>query len=254
MRRRSLILAALLVSGALPAAADVAAAEAAFRAGLYDLALQEASAEASADARALKARTILTQAICAGGEPKTEAIRSALAEAEAALKIDARHGEARLQKAIALSLLTRPMSVWEARDSGYGPKAKALAEGVLADDPANHYALGFLAVWHVEVHRRGGSVGAAMMGASLKSAKGHYAEAVRLAPEDVGLRWQWARALAALDAKAYHREIEAELKAAIDIDPPTELDRVMQARAAALLGLVESGTPREVEKMALGML
>jgi tetratricopeptide (TPR) repeat protein len=254
MPGRSLILAALLVSGALPAAADVAAAEAAFRAGFYDLALKEAAAEPSADAYALRARTILTQAICAGGEPKTAAVRSALAEAEAALKLDARHGEGRLQKAIALSLLTRAMGLMEANESGYGPEAKALAEGVLTDEPENHYALGFLAVWHVEVHRRGGAMGAAMMGASLKSAKAYYAKAVRLAPEDAGLRWQWARALAAYDAKEYHREIEAELKAAIDIDPPTELDRVMQARAAALLGVVEGGSPREVEEMALGML
>lgn len=254
MIRRSLILVLLVVSGPPVALADIAAADAAFRAGRYDLALIEAAAVATPDSDALRARVILAKAVCAAREPDTGLIRDALAAAEAALKKDSRHEEGRLQKAIALSLLTRPMSLSEANESGYGPKAKALAEGVLADDPANHYALGFLAVWHVEVHRRGGSIGAAVMGASLKTARKYYAEAVRLAPEDVGLRWQWARALAAFDAKKYKGEIEAELEAALAIDPPTELDRVMQDRAEALLDVVATAKSREIEKIAQGML
>jgi tetratricopeptide (TPR) repeat protein len=253
MTRRSLILVVLVVSGAPVALADIVRADAAFRAGRYDVALVEAAAVATADSDAFRARTILAKAMCADREPDAGVIREALAAAEAALK-DADHEEGRLQKAIALSLLTRPMSLSEANESGYGPKAKALAEGVLMDDPANHYALGFLAVWHVEVHRRGGSIGAAVMGASLKTARKYYAEAVRLAPEDAGLRWQWARALAAFDAKKYKGEIEAELSAALAIDPATELDRVMQARAAALLDVVQTAKTREIEKTAQGML
>jgi hypothetical protein len=254
MVRRSLILAALLVSGAPLALADVASANAAFRAGQYDLALTEAAGERSADAHALRARVMLAKVMCAGREPELASLKEALAAAEAALNLDAEHGEGRLQKAIALSLLTRPMGLSEANESGYGPKARALAEAVLEDNPKDHYALGFLAVWHVEVHRRGGSLGAAVMGASLKTARKNYAEAVRLAPEDAGLRWQWARALAALDAKKYKGEIEAELVAALAIDPATELDRVMQARAEALLDILGTKKPGEIEKTAQGML
>ncbi|MFN3912164.1 hypothetical protein [Hyphomonas sp.] len=255
MRIRSLILAACVISAALPAIADVAEANAAFRAGRYDMALLEvAAAGPTADGYALKARTLLAQTICSNGEPGTAQIRDALVAANAALELDRRHGEGRLQKAIALSLLTRPMSLGEANRSGYGPEAKALAEGVLADDPANHFALGFLAVWHVEVHRRGGSLGAAVMGASLKTARANYAEAVRLAPEDAGLRWQWARALAAYDAKKYRAEIEAELQAAVAIDPQTELDRVMQGRAGVLLEVVSGGKAHEIETAAQAML
>jgi len=254
MIRSSLILAALVVSGALSAFADVASANAAFREGQYDLALSEAAGDRSADAHALRARAMLAKVMCAGREPDLAALKDALAAAEAALKLDSDHGEGRLQKAIALSLLTRPMSLSEANDSGYGPKARALAEDVLADDPENHYALGFLAVWHVEVHRRGGTLGAAVMGASLKTARKYYAEAIRLAPEDAGLRWQWARALAAYNAKKYHSEIETELEAALAIDPQTDLDRVMQERAAVLLEVAQTQKPRETEKTAQGML
>ncbi len=254
MVRRSLILAALLVSGAPLALADIAKADAAFRAGKYDLALAETVDEPSADAHALRARVILAKVMCANHDPDRALIERARAEADAALRQDAAHGEGRLQKAIALSLLTRSMTLSEARESGFGPQARKLAEGVLASDPGNHYALGFLAVWHVEVHRRGGSLGAAVMGASLKTARKYYAEAVRLAPDDAGLRWQWARALAAFDAKKYHGEIEAELEAALAIDPQTDLDRVMQDRARTLLDLVRTAKTRDIEKTAQGML
>lgn len=254
MTLRSLILAFVLAGLPLAARADMARANEAFREGQYDLVLAETAQTRTADAFALRARTLLAKAMCGKGEPDAGAIRDALAAAEAALALDAGHEEGRLQKAITLSLLTRPMSLSEANESGYGPKARDLAEGVLKDDPGNHYALGFLAVWQVEVHRRGGSIGAAVMGASLKKARADYAEAVRIAPSDAGLRWQWARALAAFDAKKYRREIEAELTAALSIDPQTELDRVMQGRAAALLDVVKTAKTREIEKTALGML
>lgn len=254
MDGRSLILMGLLILGARPAAADIASADAAFRAGNYDLALREAEQVANADAYALKARTLLTQAMCGEREPPRNMLDAAREAADKALVLDPQHEEARLQKAIALSLMLRPMSLGEANDTGYGPKARALAEGVLEDDPANHYALGFLAVWHVEVHRRGGSIGAMMMGASLTTARRSYAEAVALAPQDAGLRWQWARALAAYDAKKYRAEIETELKAAVAIDPQTDLDRVMQGRAAALLETVRTSKPRDVERAAQAML
>ncbi|MFN4225753.1 MAG: hypothetical protein ACK4HR_05495 [Hyphomonas sp.] len=254
MNGRSLILAALLATGALPARADVAGADAAFRAGKYELALQEAAKSGSADGYGLMARVLLAKAMCGDRDPPRSMLEEAVAAADKALALDPRHEEGRLQKAIALSLIVRPMGLGEASETGYGPKAKALAESVLKDDPANHYALGFLAVWHVEVHRRGGTLGAAMLGASLKTARANYAEAVRLAPNDAGLRWQWARALAAYDAKKYKGEIEAELEAALAIDPATELDRVMQGRAAVLLKAVRAGKPKEIERQALAML
>ena len=254
MTLRSLILVVILALAARPALADMASANAAFRSGQYDLVLRETAREFTADAQALRARTLLAQVMCSAAEPARPSLEAALAAAEAALRLEPGHDEARLQKAIALSLMTRAMSLSEANESGYGQTAKALAEAVLEDDPANHYALGFLAVWNVEVHRRGGSIGAAIVGASLKAARANYAEAVRLAPEDAGLRWQWARALAAFDAKKYRKEIEAELQAALAIDPATELDRVMQGKAQALLDVLASSKPSAIEAAASKML
>lgn len=251
--RSVLLVAAFLVPGGL-AGADMAAAGRAFAEGRYAAAIAETAAVGSADAAALRARAVLARAMSGAAEPAAADLTAALAAAEEALALDPAHGEGRLQKAIALSLMVRPMSLRRAHESGFGETAKALAEGVLADDPGNHYAHGFLAVWHVEVHRRGGRIGALMMGASLDDAAAHYAEAVRLAPQDAGLRWQYARALAALDADRNATVIDQELGAALAIDPATELDRVMQARARALLAVVAGGEVREIEAAARGML
>ncbi len=254
MKTRSLILFAFAMLAAAPAFADIEAAAEAFRAGRYDAAFEQAAGVPSADSHAFRARTLLAKAMCGEGEPPRGLIDKALAEANAALKAEPGHGEGRLQKAIALSLIIRPMEINDARKTGYGEESKALAEAVLADDPGNFYAHGFLAVWHVEVERRGGMIGAAIMGASLKAARRHYEDAIRLAPEDIGLRWQWARALAALDAKKHLAEIEQALEAAVNTEPASELDRVMQARAARLLEVVSRNKPREVERVALAML
>ncbi|PKP80090.1 MAG: hypothetical protein CVT79_16710 [Alphaproteobacteria bacterium HGW-Alphaproteobacteria-18] len=254
MHVRSLILFAFAMLAVLPAAADFRAASEAFRAGHYDRAFAEAGREQTADAHAFRARALLAKAMCGEGDPPRSLIDQALSEAETALKIAPEHAEGRLQKAISLSLILRPMSLGEARKTGYGELSKALAEGVLVDEPGNYYAHGLLAVWHVEVERRGGRIGAAIMGASLKAGRSHYAEAVRLAPEDIALRWQWARALAALDARKYRSEIEETLQAALATDPATDLDRVMRGRAARLLEAVTSNRPKDVERLALAML
>ncbi|MFN3836016.1 MAG: hypothetical protein ACK4NO_08960, partial [Glycocaulis sp.] len=203
---------------------------------------------------AFRARALLAKAMFGSGEPSRAVLDEARAAAEAALALEPGHLEGRLQKAIALSLILRPMSLGEARRTGYGELSKSLAEGVLAEDPANHYAHGFLAVWNVEVVRRGGRLGAMVMGASVRSAEAHYAEAVRLAPEDIGLRWQWARALAALDARKYRAEIDAELTAAAAFAPVTDMDRVMQDRAATLIGVLHTARAADTEARAQRML
>lgn len=254
MIARSLILFSVLVLAFSPAHAESGAASSAFRAGQYDLALEETAAETSANAQAFRARVLLAKAMFGSGEPPRSVLDDALAAAKAALARDPRHREGRLQKAIALSLILRPMSLGDARRTGYGELSKSLAEGVVADDPANHYAHGFLAVWHVEVVRRGGTLGSMVMGASVRSAEAHYAEAVRLAPEDIGLRWQWARALAALDTRKYRTEIDAALTAAAALTPATDMDRIMQARAATLIGVLRTARAADTEARAQRML
>jgi hypothetical protein len=253
----ALVIACLLPAGPAlcRAAAQSVEAVAAYQRGAYDLAIDTAaSGPPSADARAFEARALLAKAMCGAGDPPISLVERALAQADAAVEADPRHAEGRLQRAIALSLLVRPMNLNAARRSGYGEAARALAESVLADDPKNFYAHGFLSVWHIEVVRRGGPIGAVMMRASLKSARAHYASARTLAPGDAGLHWQYARALAALDIRAHRAEITAALLLAAEAPVETDLERVMQARARAFSDVLDDENDRAATKFALATL
>ncbi|MAB10385.1 hypothetical protein [Hyphomonas sp.] len=246
--------AAILIGLPLPAAGQEAEAIDAYLSGNYAAALARTANAPDADSRAFAARILLAEAICQDGQPPQALLQNALDEANQALALQPGHIEGRLQKAIALSLISRPMSTGEIRRSGIGGQARDLAEGVLAEDPGNVYAHGFLAVWNVEVVRRGGTLGAMMMGASLDKARSHYRAAAALAPGDAAIRWQWARALAALNARKYGAEIEDALDAALAAPVDSELERVMQARAGALKAVLDTEGARAAEARALDML
>ena len=226
----------------------------AYTAGHYDAAIADAATDHGADACAFSARSLLAKAMSGEAQPAHELLQGALDEANAALSIDPGHIEGRLQKAIALSLIARPMSMREARDSGYGEAARQLAEGVLQDDPQNAYAHGFLAVWNLEVMRRGGMLGAMIMGASQNAAEAHYEAAAAASPGDAALNWQFARALATLNARKYRPEISAALDAALAAPVDDELERVMQERARTLADAMATQENHDIEALAEGML
>ena len=83
-------------------------------------------------------------------------------------------------------------------------------------------------------------MGSWMMGASLDKARDYYATAANLAPDDIGLHWQYARALVALDAKKYGNEAMNALNRATAANAGDYLERVMQQRAADLAAALKS--------------
>ncbi len=240
---------------AAPASAQPASPELAgkFARGEYLDAAQQAETIARADDLAFAARAILAYCMTGRGEPDAALIDRASRDAERALRLDPGHQEGKLQLAIALSLKSRTMDVMDAWKAGYGEKGRRLATDVLKVDPANFYAHGFLAVWHVEVRRRGGSVGAAFMGASLKEARRHYLEARRLAADDVGIHWQYGRALAALDARRHGKEAAEALDRALAAQANDHVEQVMQERTRTLVEALK-GDHRVAQKQARVML
>ncbi len=236
-------------------AADETARLIAFDEGRYSEAMLSAEAEGAPDALAFAARCALAEAMSAPDHvPPQDIVEQAEDLARRAVEIAPDHVEGRLQLAIALSLRSRPLSTREAMRAGYGSEAKELATAVLEDDPENAYANGFLAVWHVEVVRRGGSIGSSVMGASIKKARKHYAAAIEQDPADASTHWQYAKALAAHNAKKYRSEIDTALDAAASAQAETELERVMQARAFVLKDALSTLPRKQVEALAEEML
>lgn len=227
----------------------------AFSEGRYAEAAQLAQAGESADGYAFAARSQLAEAMSTHGrQPPQELVLAAEHFALRALSVDPDHVEARLQLAIALSLKARPLSPGAALRSGYGEKARVLAESVLRDDPDSFYAHGFLAVWHVEVVRRGGPIGASMLGASLKTARHHYTQARVIRDDDAATHWQYARGLAALNPKKHRSVIDAALKRSIAATARTELEALMQVRATLLRDCLSAGSECNAKALAKTLL
>jgi tetratricopeptide (TPR) repeat protein len=229
-----LLIAALLMA-AWPASAQSSPELAEMYArGNYLAVASAAEASAGADDLAFAARALLAHCMTGTDDPDPTILDRASKDAEAALRIDPSHDEGRLQLAIALSLKSRDMDAMDAWNKGYGEKGRKLATEVLKSNPANYYAHGFLAVWNVEVRRRGGSIGAAFMGASIKEARRHYDEAIRLTPDNIGIHWTYGRALVAFNAKEYSEEAGKALSAALSSTPRNHVEQVMQERALML--------------------
>lgn len=243
-------LAFVLPASAHPTSTELAAK---FARGEYMAAASEAESAAGADDFAFAARALLAYCMTGTQEPDAVIVERASRDAEAALKLDPEHGEGQLQLAIALSLKSRRMDAMTAWSAGYGEKGRKLAEDVLSADPTNFYAHGFLAVWNIEVEQRGGGMGAWIMGASIDKARSHYARAIQLAPDDVGIHWQYARALVALDARAYAAEAAQALSRAMSATAGDHVEQVMQERAAQLAEALKGDKPA-AQKLAQGML
>ncbi|MEO0466583.1 MAG: hypothetical protein AAF216_08560 [Pseudomonadota bacterium] len=241
-------------NASVPAASTESLALTAYQTGAFNQAAELAEAAGDSDSLALAARSVLALAMCGDSEPAAANIERAETLARTALELDPTHIEGRLQLAIALSLKARPMSTREAMRSGLGDDARALTESVLEDDPGNAYAHGLMAVWHVEVVRRGGSIGSAMMGASVRRGLKHYETAQMLSPDDAALHWQMARALTALNARKYRDEIDTALTAAIQASHEDAVERTMAARADILMAALSSDSRRDVEALAKSML
>ena len=226
----------------------------AFQNGEFEQAATIRTDDQSANNLTFKARALLAKGICGSSQPSEQLLTRAESYARDALKLDPDHVEAKLQLAIALSLKARPLSTRAALRTGYGEQAKKLAEAALRSDPNNAYGHAFMAVWHIEVVRRGGSLGAGIMGASVKKSRTHYERAAALLPNDASLHWQYARALAALNPKKYRADIDRALARALGTPAKDHVERVMIARAAELHARLQKQTRKAVASWAVGML
>lgn len=254
MLHRALVLATFITCPIVFAHGQDVNAVQTYAAGSYLDAARQAEAVGGADNLAFAARALLTDAIATNAQPTPEVLAEARRLAEAALAIDEEHVEGRIQLAISLSLTARPMSAGAAMRSGLGQRARDIARGVLKDHPENPYAHAYLAIWNVEVIRRGGRIGGTVMGASVRKGRKHYQAAIAADPRDASIHWQWARVLTALNAKKYRGEIETALAAAQSQPTDTAIEGVMQARAQTIEIALSTRSRSEVEGLAAEML
>jgi hypothetical protein len=187
----------------------------------------------SASALTLAARSLLAQSMF---NPLNEAdaplLMAAQGRAEEALQRQPGSVAAQLQLAAALGFRAQLLSNREAMASGIAGRAQALISGAVQRAPSDPWAQALYGGWHFETVRRGGAVGAMVMGASVSAGEAAFQRAVALAPRDPGILMAYATALLMLDPQANAARARGLFDQAAACAPRDAFERLTADRAA----------------------
>lgn len=252
---RASILAALLALAlwTTPAAGDPpGAALSLYVSGRY-LAAADAAGQypQSAQSLTLAARALLAACITsAEGADVETLLERAERAARAALQLEPRSVDARLQVALVLGMRGRRASLPEAFAQGYAPRGRRLINEALAIAPDHAEARAMLGAWHLEVLRRGGAMGAMTYGARLNDGLAAFDRARELAPSDPMIALRYAMALLELDANRYAVRARPLLEAVGAMAPRDALEMHGHVLAQRLLAALEQDGPRAASRLA----
>lgn len=242
---------ALLVLALFPAVAKAApsyeGAVARYVAGEFLDGAAEARSLGTAAGAALAARATLAHATTAVPlADRMPYLEQAEADARAALAEDETLVAAHLQLVVALGQMARIKGVLAAQFDGIPHQAHAHIKRALALDPENPWALAATGAWNLEVSRyfRFASI---LFGASRSKGLKAFEAALRIDPENIIVRYQFALTLLSFGKKAYRLRGEQALKEAIALAPRDAFARLMQSRAAHLERLASDGDDNMLE-------
>ena len=237
MRRLALLLMLLAPIGA--AAADNGL-YAIYASGDYPAAEQAGVAAHSAEGYAIAARAALAEGVLQA--PCLDCLKKAESFARQAVAIDPRYPDGQIWLAVSLGYQARIIGIVKARLENAPEQSKAALDAALQSDPKNPFAVSSLGGWHIEIVKGGGSLMARLLyGASESKALALFDQAVRLAPENVAVRYQIGLSLAGFDPDKYRARIQSEWSAAIRAAPGSVYEKAMQDRAAKMLPLLQRG-------------
>jgi tetratricopeptide (TPR) repeat protein len=232
-----------------------ARARADFTAGRWRQAANFASRLHDADNLAFAARALLASALLsASSNNRTADIVQARQFAEAALIVDPRHIEGRLQLATALGLQARLGSPTRAFAAGLPQRVRRLLNSVLRDAPNQAWTYALLGGWHLEGLRIGGKAAQTMLGADIAQGKAAFANAMRLEPTQAATPFYFAASLLALNPAGNAREARALLVQAQNAPVVDAFQGAVKTRAGLLIGALDSGGPDFGARLALGWL
>lgn len=216
------------------------AAYAAFVAGDYAKSETLALAADGADNFALAARAV--NSIAYFDKDRKRSLKTAgraLAHAEAALKIDPRHVQGRVQAAISLGLRGGRMSPARVIVSGVTERARRELDEALKIAPNDPWALTTSAAWRVEVERRGGK--RYFRGADAVKGYEEFRRARAADPGNVLVAYECSLRLIAFGRADWLPDALAALDVAATSPPQSAFERELQSRAQALKRAYSAG-------------
>lgn len=237
MRLALLVALALTISGAAQAATPFEL----YEQGKYDAAVAAGQAQNDAAGFDIAARAELAaEAMRDTRCPKC--IRRAQDDARKAIAADPKNPDGHVFLAVALGREGRLLSSFTVVRKGYPSEAKAELDAAIAADPGSAFAWSALGGWNIEIVHKGGATMAHMMyGASLADGLAAFDKAFALAPDNVGLRYQYALTLSAYDVDAYRTKIEDALARAQNGKANGVYETFVQARAKELRDALRKG-------------
>ena len=167
-----------------------------------------------------------------------------------ALAADRSNTEARLQLAAAIGMRGRRATIAEAMRKGYAGEGRALVRAAIVEAPREAWAHALEGGWNLEVVRRGGGVGAAYYGASVRAGHAAFERARALAPDDAIIAYQYAVALLELDPERYGAEAARLLAAASACRPADAFETRVKAKAASVATVLSARGPDAAVRLA----
>ena len=218
-------------------------------AGEYDNARSLAESLDTAEGYALAAESLSAQILLGEVSKLNKQSKQARELSERALALDPALYNAQLQYALSDGFVTRTSGDITAWRKKLPSKTLAIIKDFRAAYPDDPRGLALEGAWHLGVIRKTGEKnGGKWFGASLAEGERLYAEARKLAPNDVLIETNYALSLLVLGRDAYAPQVRPLLEAVAAMPAPDDLYRKVQMKAAKILAASED--LKTMEKMA----
>ena len=206
--------------------------------GKYDEAIKTGLAENTPEGLSVAARAAVSD-MTMHTTPCMECVKRAEELSRKALAANPKAALPTIYLAAALGYRGRIVGLMAAQSAKLGEQSKQAIEDAMAAHPKDAQLIATMGGWHFEVVRVGGSFLARMTyGDSTSKGLAFYDDALKIAPNDLLVNYQYGLALAANDADEYHDKIAAAWKRTIAAPSQGAYDESQKKRAAELLALL----------------
>jgi hypothetical protein len=176
----------------------------------------------------------------AAKEERLTLLEKAVGWAEAALALDDKNAEVRVQMAHTLGRYSQQFGIMDAITEGFANRIREQIDAALALEPDNPSAHMLLANWHAEIIDSAGFIGRTIYGADSDEVLAHTAAAIAARPDDLLLRIEYANALRKIGEEDYAPQIRAQLEVAANLPVDAAFDKLLQFRAQQMLNALNS--------------
>ncbi len=207
--------------------------------GKYEEAIKSGLAENTPEGLSVAARAAVSD-MTMHTTPCMDCVKRAEDLSRKALAANPKAALPTIYLAAALGYRGRIIGLMAAQSAKLGEQSKQAIEEAMAAHPKDAQLIATMGGWHFEVVRVGGSFLARMTyGASTSKGMEFYDQALKIAPNDLLVNYQYGLALAANDADEYHDKIVAAWKRTIAAPSQGAYDESQKKRAAELLALLD---------------